>query len=87
MSHEYYFLQQILLDKASDQAKSLCLTKDDNDETPLHKAAKGGYLKCMKFLATQVPDEVSCEDNLGMTPAAHAAKVSYTAKTSDIFLL
>ena len=52
----------------------LCVTKDSNGETPFHKTAKGGYVKCLKFLAAQVPDQVSCLDNSGMTPAAHAAK-------------
>ena len=67
----------MLLKKSSEDSNTLCVTKDSNGETPLHKTAKGGYLKCLKFLAAQVPDQVSCLDNSGMTPAAYAAKVSY----------
>lgn len=65
---------QVLFDKPSEHSKSLCITKDEKGETPLHKTAKGGYLKCLKFLASHVPHKVSCVDNSGMTPAAHAAK-------------
>ncbi|XP_028402320.1 protein phosphatase 1 regulatory subunit 12C-like isoform X2 [Dendronephthya gigantea] len=64
----------VLVNKNSEDSTALCTTKDNNGETPLHKAAKGGYLKCLKFLASQVPDQVSSLDNSGMTPAAHAAK-------------
>lgn len=47
-----------------------------NGETPLHKVAKHGYLKCLMFLADQIPDYISSTDNSRMTPAAHAAKVT-----------
>lgn len=69
-------IQQVLVKKNSEDSTTLCMTKDSNGETPLHKAAKGGYLKCLKFLASLVPDQVSSLDNSGMTPAAYAAKVS-----------
>jgi hypothetical protein len=72
----FCLIQQVLLKKSSDSS-TLCVTKDSNGETPFHKTAKGGYLKCLKFLAAQVPDQVSSLDNSGMTPAAHAAKVQY----------
>lgn len=51
-------------------------TRDMNGETPLHKVAKHGYLKCLMFLADQIPDYISSTDNSRMTPAAHAAKVT-----------
>ena len=64
-----------MLKKNQEDSTSLCVSKDSNGETALHKTAKGGYLKCLKFLASQVSDQVSSLDNSDMTPAAHAAKV------------
>ncbi|XP_062510531.1 synphilin-1-like isoform X2 [Corticium candelabrum] len=60
-------LQRLVLDKDIDFAST---TRDSHGSTPIHKAAEGGHLDCLRWLIDQAPPEaVHIQDVDFITPA------------------